>query len=195
MMIGKRRKEYGASHWRWKSSHRLLVLVITLTACGSPTPPAPWDTVETTSAESAAQYEEMLSRPDIDTIAERYEEMRAAIRRQVVADLGLSAWINSYKQSSSGCRDYPAVDQKFKESRGLPGWYSEGNLPDEKWPAVVRIVTEIAGRYGFGDLITVVDRPGDHEISLHDQYGGELVFGTKPGQRHVHIEYISHYVP
>jgi hypothetical protein len=45
----------------------------------------------------------------------------------------------------------------------------------------VEIVTEVAGRHGFGDPGVVVDGPGDHEIVLRGTYEGELIFGTGGG--------------
>lgn len=150
------------------------------TACGEPTGRSPiTPTMNTTSAESAAQYRDMQARPNIDQITERYDEMRAAIRERLASEVGLAPWVKDDEFSRAGCRDFPAVDQKFKESRGLALWALESNIPDEKWPIAVRIVTEIAAGYGFGNLITVVDQPGHHQISLSDQYGGELRLGTR----------------
>ncbi|MGQ0839223.1 LppA family lipoprotein [Actinokineospora sp.] len=104
--------------------------------------------------------------------------MRAAIRERLVT-VGIGPWVQLDKISRSGCRAYPGVSQDDKEARGLAGWYHDASISDETWPEAVRVVVEIAGGYGFDDLTTVVDRPGDHEISLTDQYGGELIFGTK----------------
>lgn len=154
--------------------------LLAATACGEPTGRPPiTPTMNTTSAESAAQYREMQARPNIDQITQRYDEMRAAIRDRLTSEIGLSPWIMRDEISRSGCRAYPDVDQALKEARGLSRWAVETNIPDETWPTAVRIVTEIAAGYGFGNLITVVDQPGRHDISLHDQYGGELLFGTR----------------
>ncbi|MGQ0839225.1 LppA family lipoprotein [Actinokineospora sp.] len=156
-----------------------LVAVLALTACGSSNGRTPVTTMETTSADSADQYREMQTRPDIEEITRRYEELTSTIRRRTVTDLGLPPWITNDKLSRSGCRAYPGVSQNDKEARGLPIWYVEANIADEKWPDAVRIVTEIANGYGFGDVTTVVDGPGRHEISITDRYGGELIFGTR----------------
>ncbi|MGH3860851.1 LppA family lipoprotein [Actinokineospora sp.] len=135
--------------------------------------------MDTSSADRAAQYNEMRARPDIEQITQRYEDLRTAIRDRLTQGIGLPSMVPVRKGGASGCRDFPAVEQALKESRGLPGYYTEANIPDDKWPDAVRIVTEIASPYGFTTVVTVVDQPGDHEISLSDEYGGELIFGTK----------------
>lgn len=155
-----------------------LAAAIALTACG-PARPSSTTIMNTTSADSAAQLRELKSRPDIDQITQRYDDMRAVVRERLSAEIGLAPWIKRDEISRSGCRDYPDVDQALKEARGLSRWAVETNLPDAKWPQAVQIVTDIAGSHGFTKLTTVVDQPGDHEISLSDQYGGELIFGTK----------------
>lgn len=129
--------------------------------------------------ESAEQLRELRARPDIDDVTRRYEELSALVRERTAAELGLPAWESNTERSSSGCRDYPAVDQFLKEARGLPGWYTRAGVPDDKWPEAVRIITRVGAEYGFGDPVTVVDGPGDHEVSLVDRYGGELIFGTR----------------
>ncbi|WP_082859953.1 LppA family lipoprotein [Alloactinosynnema sp. L-07] len=50
--------------------------------------------------------------------------------------------------------------------------------PDEKWSTAARIVTEIAGGYGFDNLITGVDQLGHHQILLSDRHGSELRLGS-----------------
>jgi hypothetical protein len=135
--------------------------------------------MNTTSAESIAQYRELQARPNIDEITQRYDEMRAVIRERLATGIGIGPWIKDDENSRAGCGDYPDVDQRFKESRGLALWAVEAAIPDEKWPDAVRIFAEIAGGYGFGDMITVVDRPGHHQVSLSDSFGAELRLGTK----------------
>ncbi|MGQ0839224.1 hypothetical protein [Actinokineospora sp.] len=50
------------------------VAVLALAGCGSSTGRPPVTTMETTSADSAAQYQEMRARPDIEQITQRYDE-------------------------------------------------------------------------------------------------------------------------
>lgn len=161
---------------RW-SALSAIALVAALTACGSGVdgPPANMDT----SKERAAQHRELRTRPDIHQVTQHYDEMQAAVRERLSREMGLAQWIKRNEISTSGCRDYPEVDQGLKESRILPRWALETGIPDDKWPDAVRIVTEIAGGYGFGNPIVTVDQPGRHEVSLSDQYGGELIFGTR----------------
>ncbi len=146
-----------------------LATVVSLTACGTSASRTPLESMEPTGANDAEQHNEMRARPNIEEITQRYDEITATIRQRIVADLGLRPWITNDKLGTSGCRDYPAVDQALKEARTLPGWYSEGNISDAKWPDAVRIANEIVEGYGFGDMTIVVDQPGNHEISLRSR--------------------------
>lgn len=153
-----------------------VVVLLATAACDAGGEPA--DT--TMSANPYIEFQQMMERPDIEQASQRYVEMGAAIRDKLVADIGLPPWKErSDSGGSSSCREFPGVDTGDKESRGLPLVFSEANLPDENWPRAVQIVTEIAGKYGFGAPLTLVDNPGNHEISLKDGYGAEISFGTK----------------
>lgn len=127
------------------------------------------------------QFRELMGRPDIEQVARRYDEMRATIREQLVSEVGLPPLKEDIGSGgSSGCRDFPAIQGGDDETRTLPRWSVEANLPDEKWPRAVQIVDEIARSYGFETPPRVIiDRPGDHEITTTDTYGADLVLGTK----------------
>jgi Lipoprotein confined to pathogenic Mycobacterium len=126
------------------------------------------------------QFQELMTRPDIEQISQRYEQMANTIRDRLVADTGLPPWqVRSDTGGSSGCRNYPDVSIPDAQSRGLPLWAAEANLPDDKWPRAVQIVTDIAKENGFGPPKTLVDVPGRHEVSLEDGYGAEITFGTR----------------
>lgn len=45
--------------------------------------------------------------------------------------------------------------------------------------AIRQILTDVARQNGFGTPTTLVDIPGNHEVSLTDGYGGEITFGTR----------------
>jgi hypothetical protein len=153
-----------------------VIALLTTAACDAGGPPA--DT--TMSANPDAQFQQMMQRPDIDQATQRYAAMGATIRNTLVADIGLPSWKERPDSGgSSSCREFPGVNTGDKESRGLPLMFSEANLPDEKWPHAQQIITEIAGKNGFGAPLTLVNNPGNHEISLKDGYGAEVSFGTK----------------
>ncbi|MDQ5855040.1 MAG: LppA family lipoprotein [Actinomycetota bacterium] len=49
---------------------------------------------------------------------------------------------------------------------------------DAQSDCVVRIVAEVTGECGFDAPQVVMNRPGDHEITASESYGGHYVFGT-----------------
>lgn len=125
------------------------------------------------------QFATLMQRPDIEEAQARYLRMLAAIRDEMVAGFGIAAWRPAEGgPSGSACgADFPDVGADGEVRRFSSGM-SPGNLPDDKWPAAVAEVAEIAATYGFAAPRVVVDRPGDHEVSLRDDYGAELLFGT-----------------
>lgn len=115
----------------------------------------------------------LAQRPTIEDIRATYEQMQARLRDRLSAELELMHWVNRENFSGAGCGD--GVDGQVLT---LDGWLSPGNLPDSRWDDAVRIVAEVTGEYGFGPPQTIVDRPGDHEITGFDHYGAKYLFGT-----------------
>lgn len=117
----------------------------------------------------------LAQRPTIEQVSASYEEMQAQLRDRLSAELGLPPWVNDQNLSGAGCADFPGSGG---QSLTLDSWTSQGNLPDTQWDRAVAVVAEVTGEYGFGPPKTVVDRPGDHEITATDRYGGGYQFGT-----------------
>jgi hypothetical protein len=162
---------------RSASSLVALVALLAATACATPDQ-SPDDSTMTATPQQ--QFQELLKRPDIEQISQRYNEMRAGISDRLSAEIGTPPWKEDADTGgSSGCgREYPDVGIDG-EARAMPLWYSEAAVPDDKWTLAVQVVNEITSNYGFGAPTVVVDTPGNHEISLKGNYGAELVFGTK----------------
>lgn len=134
----------------------------------------------TMTANPGQQFQELIKHPDIEQISRRYEEMATKVHDRLVAEVGLSPWKQDPDGGSrSGCRGYSDVTIPDAQSRGLPIWYSESNMSDDEWSQAARIATDISGAYGFDSPQTVVDGPGQHHISIKDQYGAELSFGSR----------------
>ncbi|WP_235926055.1 LppA family lipoprotein [Actinokineospora pegani] len=125
------------------------------------------------------QYQALSERPDIEEAQARYEGLLSTIRDQLVAEFGIAEWkppASPVRGSACG-PDFTDIDADG-EIRRLSSGSSPGNLPDERWTAAVTLVAETARGLGFGDPEVVVDRQQDHEVSLKDEYGAELLFGT-----------------
>jgi hypothetical protein len=156
---------------------RLAVLVcasaLICAACGSGTEP------KDDSVGNQEQFATLLQRPDIEQAQSNYLSLLEKIRAELVARHGLTPWRpDEDGPSGSACgADFPDVGADGEVRRYSSG-ISPGNIPDEKWGSAVATVAELAGAAGFGAPGIVVDRPGDHEVSLRDSYGAELLFGT-----------------
>jgi hypothetical protein len=156
----------------------VVVAAILVSACGPMGKKAAED--ERRNMENS-QFAELMTRPDIETVAKRYEDMRMKIRDTLVADKFVVSWQERSDSSGGvlGCnRSFPEVDSSTARVWALKRWTSEGNLPDDKWERAVAAVAEIGREYGFGEPKVVVNRPSDHEVSFRDGYGGEMLFGT-----------------
>jgi hypothetical protein len=113
----------------------------------------------------------------------RYEEMRTKIRDKLTTEGLAREWEAKGDASVRGCRSgfseaFSEIDDNTAEVRGLSNWVSSGNLSDDKWEKAVSVVAEIAREYSFGEPRVVVNRPSDHEVSIKDGYGAEVLFGT-----------------
>ncbi|HEX2297216.1 MAG TPA: LppA family lipoprotein [Pseudonocardiaceae bacterium] len=117
----------------------------------------------------------LAQRPTIEEMSAAYEQMQTRLRDRLSAELGPLRWVNRENRGGAGCADFPGAGG---QSLTLDRWTSEGNLPDAQWDRAVQIVAEVTGEYGFGPPESVVDRPGDHEITATDRYGGGYQFGT-----------------
>ncbi|MET7771196.1 LppA family lipoprotein [Nocardia sp. NPDC005366] len=51
-------------------------------------------------------------------------------------------------------------------------------MPDTDWPQILRSATEIARSFGLNTVETVIDRPGDHDVTFTSEDGNLLRFGT-----------------
>lgn len=118
----------------------------------------------------------LATRPTIDEITARYQQMQAEIRERLVAEIGMSEWVKRSDLTGSSCGDFPDVPTATSRSLGV--WFSEGNLPDARWSQTLAIATEVTGRYGFAPPQIIVDRPGDHVIVGIDQYGASYQLST-----------------
>jgi hypothetical protein len=127
------------------------------------------------------QFQELMGRPDIEQAAQRYSEIMGLLRGRLESELGVARWYEDAETgSNAGCHEFPDVDGRDKQSRGLRFWVSDGNVPDEKWGRLVEITQEIIRTYDFETPPRViVDRPGDHQITAADPFGADLILGTK----------------
>ncbi|MEY8042623.1 LppA family lipoprotein [Saccharopolyspora cebuensis] len=144
--------------------------VLLLTSCTSEdSMPSP-----DTTQDMAAKRAELQARPSIEDTDQRYLALEAAVKQALTERFG-ARWQSGSERGSSGCRSHPGVGGQEHSS---PTFTFEPALSDADWPEAQRIVTTIGHEHGFADPETVVDRPDDHVIVGHDDYGGSYRLGT-----------------
>ncbi|MFC0106700.1 LppA family lipoprotein [Kibdelosporangium aridum] len=124
------------------------------------------------------QYAELKKRPDIEQVHEEYTKMLEEIRTELVARIGIQPWQpKADPWGASMCGEFNDVGADGEKRRYSSG-HSPGNLPDAKWDEALKLVESIAAQHGFKLHGAVVDKPGDHEFTFGNAWGGELLFGT-----------------
>jgi hypothetical protein len=123
-------------------------------------------------------FDALMKRPSLTVVEADYQSMYSTIRERLVAEVGVSAWLDDVEPiSGTGCTGELSHLYESQERLYNAG-SSSGNLPDAKWDQAVAIVAEVARQHGFGAPEMVVSGPSDHEVQFHDAYGGYLLFGT-----------------
>lgn len=126
-------------------------------------------------SEQESRNAELRERPTFEQEKARLTGVRDDIRDALSARLGLAEWSEPDEGNAAGCADFPDSDGV---TAFLPVLLLTGGVPDEKWPAAVEIVAEVAAQGGFGEVDVVVDRPGEHEVVLRGERGSLLRFGS-----------------
>jgi hypothetical protein len=125
------------------------------------------------------KIEELLQRPDAEQAVARYQEMEDKILNSLSQQISaLSFQQDPETGSSGGCGfEYSGLGEWTAKKTSLKLQVSD-NLPDEQWPQALKIVTDIAAQYGFGNPKFFQDEPGMHHVVLSDPYGAGLRFST-----------------
>lgn len=121
---------------------------------------------------------ELSARPTLEQALARYEQMQQRIFDTLSAELGPFVWQRISDGIGAGCgEDFPPGSPG--QTKSLPLWGFEANIPDERWPRAVRLIADISDDYGFSPPTVLADRPGQHDIFASDGYGGNYQFGTE----------------
>lgn len=123
-------------------------------------------------------FDELMKRPNITQVDADYQSMFQTIRERLVSELCVATWVPDANPISGSACGGRLSNLEGAEVRRYDAGMSPGNLPDDSWDQAVAIVTDIAGRHGFGAPHVIVSGPSDHEVSFNDTYNGELLFGT-----------------
>ncbi|GAA5104619.1 LppA family lipoprotein [Haloechinothrix salitolerans] len=123
-------------------------------------------------------FQQLMERPDIETVQADYLALLERIRTRLVDELGIEPFIPDEEPVSGAACPGDLSEVKEAEVRFYPSAYSPDDISDADWPRAVALVTDTISKHGFGEPRTVVDREGDHEVAIYDSYGAELIFGT-----------------
>jgi hypothetical protein len=118
----------------------------------------------------------LSDRPTSTEVVARYDRMQAEIRAAVTTTVPTVRWFTRREVGRSSCAEFPVTSGGQVVS--LQPWGSSGGIPDDAWPTAVRAVAAAAAPYEFGDVFTIVDRPGDHLVQLRGPFGATIDFGT-----------------
>lgn len=147
----------------------LLILLMTSGCSSSPTK-------ENDTMKDA--FEALMKRPSLTAVEADYQLMFATIRERLTAEVGVPQWVPDRDPITGSACGGEISNLAGAEMRLYNAGTSHGNLPDTRWDEAVAIVTEVAGKHGFGAPKVIVDGPSDHEVELRDTYRGQLLFGT-----------------
>lgn len=127
-----------------------------------------------------AYFSELMKRPDLEQMQTDYLAMLERIQKKLVSDMGIKPFPPDDEEpiSASACPGDLSVLSSDGEVRRYQFGASPGNISDADWPRALNLVTELAGKQGFERVTPIIDKPGDHEVSIKDRYGAELIFGT-----------------
>lgn len=127
-----------------------------------------------------AFFAELMQRPDIEQMETEYLAMLEKIQKKLVSEIGIKPFPPDDEEpiSASACPGELSTLSADGEVRRYQFGASPGNISDATWPRALKLVTDLAGKHGFTSARPVIDKPGDHEFSIKDRYGAELIFGT-----------------
>lgn len=123
-------------------------------------------------------FDELMKLPNLTVVEADYQSMYETIRTRLVAEVGLSVWLDDAEPISGTACAGKLSNLDGGQERLYNAGSSSGSLPDAKWDQAAAIVAEVARQHGFAESEVIVNGPGDHEIQLHDAYHGYLLFGT-----------------
>lgn len=143
----------------------LLTLLITMTACGG------------TVRDREERLAELRARPDQATAAAELRSLVDQVRGRLETELGIDGWFPFGRgPSRSAC--IGNTDIKNAEEMGLKNWGRTGPIPDNQWPRAVQILIDVTAPHGFDRPSSPVSRPGQHDVTIRNQYGAEISLGT-----------------
>lgn len=149
------------------------VAVLTLTGCGTDSPAGEGEPGATANEEEIT----MDGRPPMEEVLDRYEAMQRELVEALTADPGGLVWEPDSEGFGMTRAKCPEASPEA-ETATFRGLLARGGYEGADRERSLEVVEQVAARYGFEDVTTVVDRPDGVRIVAEDQYGGRLYYGT-----------------
>ncbi len=144
--------------------------LLSITGCGN-------ELVDEQGGSVDDQETDLVRRPSIENVHQRYSDMDARLQQQLSANFPWMRWEKIQDVNRAGCADFDAF-KDVAEAWTLGIWGTEGSVPDADWPRAERIFADVTGEFGFAPPRTIVDRPTNHRVTTSDQYGATYNFGS-----------------
>lgn len=80
-------------------------------------------------------------------------------------------------EAGSGCKE-PFTQVEGAGTLSLESGGALGAVPEADWDRAWAAVKAVAAKRGYGDERTLLDKPGEHQVSIYDKDGSELSVGT-----------------
>lgn len=148
----------------------IAALLLSVTSCGN-------ELVSEWGGSMNEQETELMQRPSIEEIHQRYSEMDAKLKAELGTAFPWMQWMQVQGVNRASCADFDAYKDDA-EGWTLDIWGTEGNIPDNEWPRAEQIFAKVTGEYGFTPPRVLADRPAQHDVTTSDQYGATYNFGS-----------------
>ena len=125
---------------------------------------------------------DLKTRPTYEKSATSYLAMLNEMR-DALSDLSpnLTWTVTAAREVDYGPCSPPYSDIRAAESGNFDSGFAKGGIADSVWPQAKQAVVNIAARHGFTTVTTLKDKPGDHMLVIHDQWGGSVELGSLQG--------------
>lgn len=148
----------------------VVAMVAILNGCG--------DSQGGSSVDAQAQLEERRS---FDVAKADNLALLSELRTALSGAVPTLAWIKTEPEvdGESGCSEPEFADVSGASHATFDSGGAMGGISDADWPKAWAAVQEVAAKRGFGDPKILVDKAGQHVVSLYDADGTELSINSE----------------
>lgn len=167
-------KRQGLAHGRMRKkvvmATVMVAMVASLSGCG--------DRQGGSSVDAHAQLE---GRRSFEVAKADNLALLAELRTALSGAVPTLAWITTDPEvdGESGCSEPEFADVSGASHATFDSGGAMGGISDADWPKAWATVQAVAAKRGFGDPKVLVDKSGQHVVSLYDDDGTELSINSE----------------